>query len=135
MQEKLLERNWYAFSANMGLRRTICDLNMLAYKNTETSELCEALRDSLSPKRIYLFGSFAKGTESKNSDIDLYLVMSDGSEEQIVISQKAYKAIRRKQKRPVDIVVGYESEFMKKQYEPTLEKEVVDTGIVLYEQE
>lgn len=107
---------------------------MLAYKNTEISELCEALTDSVSPKKIYLYGSFAKGTESQNSDIDLYLVMSDGSEEQLAVVQKAYKAIRRKRKRPVDIVVGYESEFIKKQFEPTLEKEVIDTGVVLYEQ-
>ena len=132
---KEMEEMGIQYEKGKGLRKgKDCDSTMLAYKNTEISELCEALTDSVSPKKIYLFGSFAKGTESQNSDIDLYLVMPDGSEEQLIIAQKAYEAIRRKRKRPVDIVVGYESEFIKKQFEPTLEKEVIDTGIVLYEQ-
>lgn len=35
------------------------------------------LPDKLEVRRAYLFGSFAKGTESENSDIDIALIMRD----------------------------------------------------------
>lgn len=63
------------------------------------------------PKRIYLFGSFTKGTYNEDSGYDFYIVVPDDAGNQIELSQKAYKSLRGIRKRPVDIVVGYESSF------------------------
>jgi predicted nucleotidyltransferase len=39
----------------------------------------EALTSALNPKQIYLFGSCARGTAVDGSDIDLLVVVEDGS--------------------------------------------------------
>lgn len=102
--------------------------------SNEIDTLGKILEDKVNPKRIYLFGSFAKGTNTEDSDIDFYLVMpGNNTGNQFEVIQNAYKAIRRKRVRPVDIVVGYEEEFEMKSKLPTLEKEVAETGVIIYE--
>ena len=67
--------------------------------------LAQYFIEALNPIKVILFGSFANGTYSENSDYDFYLVIDDGRS----VSQTtddAYKAITYIKKRPVDIVVG-----------------------------
>lgn len=96
--------------------------------NTIKDKICMAVM----PKRIYLFGSFAKGTYTEDSDYDFYVVVPDDAGDRIAISQKAYKSLRGVRKRPVDIVVGYESSFEKRARENTLERIVKKEGVLLY---
>ena len=42
------------------------------------SQLAEAIVSLVHPKRIILFGSAAKGTMGKNSDLDFLVIMPDG---------------------------------------------------------
>ena len=88
---------------------------------------------TIMPKRIYLFGSFAKDTYNEDSDYDFYIVVPDDAGNKIELSQKAYKSLRGVRKRPVDIVVGYESSFDERAKENTLEKVVKQEGVLLYE--
>lgn len=100
----------------------------------EVKKLTDILIEDILPTRIYLFGSFAKGTNTEESDIDLYIVMSDTfMNDKYSIAQKAYRAIRRKSKRPVDIVVGCENDFSKSLLEAPLEAEIKNTGVIVYE--
>ncbi|MGN0732269.1 MAG: nucleotidyltransferase domain-containing protein [Treponema sp.] len=101
---------------------------------TEEAKLInERLKVAMNPKRIYLFGSYAKNTQHEESDYDFYIVMPDGSENEILIGQKAYRSLRGIRKTPVDIVVGYESDFERLKNQPTIEREVSRDGILLYE--
>ncbi len=100
---------------------------------TEEAKLInERLKNVMNPIRIYLFGSYAKNTQHEGSDYDFYLVMPDNSENEILLGQKAYRSLRGIRKTPVDIVVGYESDFERLKEQPTIEREVARDGVLLY---
>ena len=100
--------------------------------NSEITAIKDKILGAVMPKEIYLFGSFAKDTYTEDSNYDFYVVVPDDAGDTIVLSQKAYKSLRGIRKRPVDIVVGYESSFQKRVKENTLEKVVKQEGILLY---
>ena len=84
------------------------------------------------PEKIILFGSYAKGTESRDSDIDL-LIVKDKIESKIKETLK----IRRSLKNfviPKDIIVVRidEFKFYSKEYGSVV-REAVLKGKVLYE--
>ena len=79
--------------------------------NEEITAIKDKILESVLPKRIYLFGSYAKDNYNEESDYDFYVVVADDAGDQIELSQKAYKSLRGIRRRPVDIVVGYESSF------------------------
>lgn len=89
----------------------------------------------LSPNSIYLFGSHAKGTETSESDYDFYIVMPDDAGDQIALLQRAYRSIRGLKRKPVDIVLNYDSNFKSRASGNTLENIVLKEGVLLYEQE
>lgn len=103
--------------------------------NSEINMIKERLQQTIMPKQIYLFGSFAKDTYTEQSDYDFYIVVDDSAGDKISIAQQAYKSLRGIRKRPVDIVVGYESSFKKRIADDTLEKAVKKEGILLYEEQ
>ena len=101
--------------------------------NQEINAIKDRIRVTIRPKRIYLFGSFAKDTYNVDSDYDFYIVVPDDAGNKLELSQKAYKSLRGIRRRPVDIVVGYESSFDERSKENTLEKVVKQEGVLLYE--
>jgi predicted nucleotidyltransferase len=101
--------------------------------NNEINAIKDRICMTIMPKRIYLFGSFAKDTYNEDSDYDFYVVVPDDAGNKIELSRKAYKSLRGVRKRPVDIVVGYESSFDERAKENTLEKVVKQEGVLLYE--
>ena len=98
----------------------------------EINELCEQFVAQLAPAKVYLFGSFADGTERKQSDFDFYIVMPDGTKDIADTTTRAYRSIRRIKRRPVDIIVGTESRFNERRNQPTVENEVFRKGVLLY---
>lgn len=91
--------------------------------------------ERLKPEKVYLFGSFADGTYTDDSDYDFYIVVDDNSDLWSVRSN-ARKAIRDLKDRPVDIVVGTTSRFNR--YGPSedslyVEGEVFRKGKLLYD--
>lgn len=100
--------------------------------NAEIIAIKDKILSSVNPKQIYLFGSFAKDTYTEESDYDFYVVVSDNAGDQIELAQTAYKSLRGIRKRPVDIVIGYESSFNKRIQNETLEKVVKNEGVLLY---
>ena len=98
----------------------------------EINELKDSFVKQLSPQKIYLFGSYAKGTNNEDSDFDFYIVVNDSEKDMVGLAAMAYKSIRHKQSRPVDIIVGTESRFEERKNAPTLENEVMTTGVLIY---
>lgn len=98
----------------------------------EINELCDQFVAHLSPTRVYLFGSFADGTNQEQSDFDFYIVMPDGTTDIANVTTRAYRSIRRIKRRPVDIIVGTESRFNERRNMPTVENEVFRKGVLLY---
>lgn len=99
----------------------------------EIEELKSQFIKQLSPIRIYLFGSLAEGTYTEDSDFDFYIVMDDKITDLVGMTASAYKAIRSIKQRPVDIIVGTSSRFKERKDMMSVEKEVFEKGVLLYE--
>ncbi len=88
------------------------------------------------PLKVILFGSFANGTYTDESDYDFYLIIDDGRNVGEAID-KAYNSVMYVKKRPVDIIVGTNSRFERKgrlKHSLMIEGEVQRNGILLYDQ-
>ena len=91
---------------------------------------------ALNPLRIYLFGSFANGTQTPESDYDFYIVVDDESpDNNLIWASSAYKSLRKiKNRRPVDILVNTNNNFNKYKLQASrIENEISKKGIVIYE--
>jgi len=102
--------------------------------NTEINTIVDSILKSVPALQIYLFGSFANGTEKEDSDLDFYVVVPDGLQP-IEATWKITGAIPKeiRGKRPIDMLVGTESKFNKyKNAMSFIENEVIETGVKLY---
>lgn len=101
--------------------------------NEEIEELKNCFIKALNPLKIYLFGSFANGTATKDSDFDFYIVVDNNTKDLIDTTGKAYVSVSKVQKRPIDIIVGTPNKFNSRKNLPTVEKEVDIKGKLIYE--
>ena len=94
----------------------------------------QTIRQTIPVSAIWLFGSYAKGTHNKHSDLDIFVVTPDKSKKRSDWIREISGAIDRSWGLPLEIVVNYDDDFLKRSkgfY--TLEKEVTKTGVKLYE--
>lgn len=98
----------------------------------EIEELKNALIDELNPEQIYLFGSYAKGTNKEDSDIDFYIIVDDAAGKITDLTARAYDATTWIKKRPLDIMVQKKSDFLRLKEQQTFENEVFRTGVAIY---
>lgn len=98
----------------------------------EIKELKKRFIDQLSPLRIYLFGSYADGSYTNDSDFDFYIVVSDDAADLAGLTAQAYRSIRSIKRRPVDILLRTNSWFEKNKNKPSVENEVYQRGVLLY---
>jgi len=94
--------------------------------------LTERLVAAFDPERIILFGSYAWGTPSSASDVDLCVVVKSSDEragDRIVRARKATQDITF----PKDIIVKTESELAYyADVLPALESKIIRKGHVVY---
>jgi len=100
----------------------------------EIKEIVDSILSSVPASEIYLFGSYANGTEREDSDYDFYVVIPDGIG---IREREANRAIRvnlvGKQKRSIDMLVGTQSKFnRRKDYLYSIENEIIETGVKLH---
>lgn len=72
----------------------------------EIEEINRQFVEHLSLIKVYLFGSYANGTNTKESDFDFYVVVRDEVSDLAGVTSQAYRAIRSVKQRSVDIIVG-----------------------------
>ena len=84
-------------------------------------------------EKIILFGSYAQGTPGANSDYDFYVVLKDGGEKPILVLQNIYRQMCDTGYTPVDVLADYQSQFDWRRSQPTIERTISNTGVVLYE--
>ena len=97
-------------------------------------QIADSFVAAVHPLQIILFGSFADGTYTDESDYDFYLVIDDGASLHDTCS-RAHQAVSEVKERPVDIVIGHHSYFEQKgrmENTLTVEGEVHRGGILLY---
>jgi len=83
--------------------------------------------------QIYLFGSHAYGTPDDSSDIDLMVVIEDSLD----AFKTAFKIQRGLASRliPLDVLVNNESVFCRAANDITLQAQIKNEGILLYERQ
>lgn len=102
--------------------------------NKDIETLKNLFVKEFSPVAVYLFGSYAEGRETDDSDYDFYIIVKDSEKDMLRLTQQAYKAIRNNHNRPVDIIVNTERTFLERiKVGRALERDVKEKGILLYE--
>ncbi len=97
--------------------------------NQITTRLIEALK----PEKIILFGSYAYGVPTEDSDLDLLVVVAESDEPRYKRARKAYKALRRIGL-PKDILVMTRAEVeQKSNVLSSLVWQALRNGKILYE--
>ena len=81
-------------------------------------DLVDRIVQAVHPRRIILFGSAARGQMGPNSDLDVLVVMPDGTHRKETC-RRVYRSLRRLGV-PKDIVVVTESDVQRFGHEPSL---------------
>ena len=104
-----------------------------AIQSPVPNELLEPVVAWFKPRRVYLFGSTARGEAGPNSDLDLLVVVDDDTPSEIVSWRNRGKA-RKGYRKPVDIVPCTESAFADAaEVCGTLPFAAITEGILVYE--
>lgn len=102
----------------------------------EIYKIKDKILDTVKVTKIYLFGSYARGTQTAHSDYDFYVVVPNDSIRPLKVMQKIYCALGKENiSVPVDILAAYEKDFDEdKNIQSTIEHTIKNEGILLYEQ-
>jgi predicted nucleotidyltransferase len=84
-------------------------------------------------RSIYLFGSYAYGTPTEESDLDIYTVIPDDIKNLTELYAKIVVDLSYKKIYFIDLFLNNESIFNKRKIENLLEKTIYQKGKVLYE--
>lgn len=86
-----------------------------------------------SPVAIYLFGSYAWGTPTEESDLDLLIVVDKSEEKSFIRPIKGYDALRGLEYIPKDLIIQTKDEFKQRSSEKTtLEYKIQKSGELIY---
>jgi predicted nucleotidyltransferase len=100
---------------------------------SELEQIKQIILNTVKTDSIYLFGSYAYGTPTPDSDFDLYVVIpDDGGIRPIEAMQIIGGALYKEQKKPIDILVSRTSDFQQRKLLPTIERTVARDGVRLY---
>jgi len=92
----------------------------------------ESVLKTVPAEAIYLFGSYAYGTPTEDSDLDIYVVVPDGADDLGELQADIRMALWRKKSHPLDLLMGYSSVFNRRKDGPTLERVIARDGVLLY---
>ena len=99
----------------------------------ELSDICRIIDATVDTEKIYLFGSYAYGTPTDDSDYDLCVIIPENS----MRPADAVKAIRRAlfsaQSVPLDVIVYRSNAFHQRAEHASLERKIAREGVLLYE--
>jgi predicted nucleotidyltransferase len=112
-------------------RRSVISIN--GEQPAEINEIVDSILSIVPAVEIYLFGSFANGTQQEDSDYDIYVVIPDDSGmRELEVSRIINKKVTRRT-RGIDMLVGTQSKFYRrKNYFYSIENEVAKTGVKLH---
>ncbi len=99
----------------------------------ELDVIVDKINSTVRTEKIYLFGSFANGSPREDSDFDIYVLLDKFEERPIKSIQKIYRALSRLDIRSVDILANYTDIFFNTAKDITLEKTILEKGVMLYE--
>jgi len=98
----------------------------------EIKQLTEKILEAVKVSKIYLFGSYAYGIPTNESDIDL-CVLTEENKRKIEIMTDIRKKIGFSMSHPLDIIIYKPEEFYERADSLTsMESQILKKGIVVY---
>jgi len=98
----------------------------------DIKKISEIISANYKVEKIILFGSYAKGTENADSDIDI-CVLTDNTDKKLNIIRTIRRAIYDFVSKPVDLLVYNPHEFYERANSlKSIEREIVNEGVALY---
>jgi uncharacterized protein len=94
----------------------------------------ESILKYVQARYIYLFGSYAYGNPTEESDIDIYVVTPDNINNSSEIYAKIIGDLGDKKIFFIDLLLGKETVFNKRKKDNIFEKTICQKGKLLYEQ-
>lgn len=102
-------------------------------KQQQIDALISEIVSGYQPQKIYLFGSYAKGNQNENSDIDLFIV-KDTNKRKLERNREVRKCIKTYPQNGLDVFVLTPAELKQGlQQVVNIGKEAVTTGKLVYE--
>jgi len=97
----------------------------------------ESIKDSIlkyvPAKFIYLFGSYAYGEPTEESDIDIYIITPDGISNFSELYTQIMIDLSQKKMFFIDLLLNTESTFNSRKLKNILEKTIWQKGKIIYE--
>jgi predicted nucleotidyltransferase len=123
------------------MRKYVIDKNILSFYSVlmdtfedRISNIKESVLKYVPAKYIYLFGSYAYGNPTKDSDIDIYVVTPDDADSHSQLYAKIIGDLGNKKIYFIDLLFSRESIFNVRKQENIFEKTIYQKGKILYEQ-
>ena len=92
----------------------------------------ESVLQTVPAEAIYLFGSYAYGTQNEDSDLDIYVVVPDNTADLIECKANIRMSLWGKKTKSMDLLMGRSSVFNRRAQGPTLERAIARDGVRLY---
>ena len=100
----------------------------------EITRIKNALIEALPVERLYLFGSYAYGEPTEESDYDFYVLISNDGIKPLDAKIKARRSLSNiDRSKDTDILADYWERFEERSKFNTLERKIANEGVVLYE--
>lgn len=105
------------------------------FKTLNNLLLIEALIDKLKPysHKIILYGSWASGTDTEDSDIDLFIVSSDKDKIHSIVDKYSYS--EKIGNRKIQAIINNPADLLKRDRKEKIFLSEVEQGKVLWERE
>jgi predicted nucleotidyltransferase len=96
--------------------------------------LKEIILEKIPTEQIWLFGSYAYGTPTKDSDIDIYIVMKDDAKMRNadVLDIVNYEMVFRQPQKPVDVLANTQNVFNYRAENFSMENKIKREGVRIY---
>ena len=105
---------------------------MDAQIRNEIEIIKDAVLQAVQAEAIYLFGSYAGGLPNEESDLDIYVVVPDETEDLSELYADILSLLRKKTLFPMDLLIGRSRVFNRRKHGPTLEGTIARKGELLY---
>jgi predicted nucleotidyltransferase len=98
----------------------------------QINSIKESILKFVPAKYIYLFGSYAYGNPTEDSDIDIYVVTPDSIDNFSELYAKIVGDLREKEIFFIDLLFGRESVFNIRKVKNMFEKTIIQKGKLIY---
>jgi predicted nucleotidyltransferase len=106
--------------------------NRIADAQPVIAEATRRLVAEFKPEQVWLFGSYAWGEPTEDSDLDLFVVVSESDDNSLGRAQNAHRALSGLDL-PKDVIVKTRAEVDRvKLLKPTLTFKIINEGRLLY---